>query len=71
MAIDRFNADLDDVMNGTADKPAKKRKRQRKPGAIDRDTVRRNAFRLLAAIANHGANIRGRILNYALKLNRA
>lgn len=69
MAIDRFNADLDDVMIGT-DK-LKKRKRQRKPGAIDRDTVRRNAFRLLAAIANHGANIRGRILNYALKLNRA
>lgn len=55
-------------MDGTADKP---KKRKRKAGSIDRDTVRRNAFRLLSAIANYGASERHRILQYALKLNRA
>lgn len=70
MSIDRLNDDLDSVFNGTADKP-RKGKKQRKPGAIDRDTVRRHAFRLLSAIANYGAPVRQRILQYALKRNRA
>jgi hypothetical protein len=69
----RDNPDLDTFMNepaGDVDGARLPKQKRRKAG-VNKDTVRRLAFRVLATLANHDAGDRERVLRFALKINRA
>jgi hypothetical protein len=71
----RENPDLDDAFLGTSgqdvNKPAKGQKKRKRAAGLTRDQVRRHAFRALTLLADLSAAERGRVLKFAMKINRA
>ena len=74
MTTTRDNQDLDDAFSGVMrplPKPKKKRKAKGRTAPLELDRVRSQAFRVLGLLSGFPATHRTKILQTALRLNRA
>lgn len=69
MVETRSNPELDDFMDDTEDKPAKKRRKKRVQ--VPSDVIKRRAFKVLAVISDLDRSQRHRVLQMAAKISKA